>query len=137
VANIISFTEKTKYLFAINKGITYEESRKKPFAVNDFVAPENRRIPFENMIYIGDGLTDVPCFSLLDKAGGKGFGVFEPKKKGDPKKAWEQLVMPRRVTTLVPPQYGPEDALGSLLRVAVDSICTGIDLKTQQAVRRY
>lgn len=137
VANAISFTEKTKFLFAINKGISDVDSRHRPFAVNEFVAPEDRRVPFENMIYVGDGLTDVPCFSLVDKQRGKPFGVFDPRKKGSPKKAWEQLVMPNRVKIVGAPEYREQDILGSLLRAAVDSICVEMDLRTQVALRRY
>jgi phosphoserine phosphatase len=133
VANAISFTEKTKYLFAINKGISDADIRKRPFAVNEYRAQEDRRVPFENMIYIGDGLTDVPCFSLIGKSGGMPFGVFDPKKKGSPKKAWEQLVMPSRVKTVGAPEYREEDILGSLLRMAVETMCTNLDLRTQAA----
>jgi len=53
------------------------------------VEPAERRVPFENIIYLGDGLTDVPCFSLLERFGGTAFGVFDPKKLDSPKKAWE------------------------------------------------
>ena len=67
IKNVVSFTEKTRYLFEINKGLSDE--RKKPYAVNEDVSPDARRIPFANMIYVGDGLTDVPCFSLLKNMG--------------------------------------------------------------------
>lgn len=127
-------TEKTKFLFAINKGITDRDTHAKPYAVNEFVAPENRRIPFPNMIYIGDGLTDVPCFSMIQRFGGQTFGVFDPKKEGSPKKAWEKLVVPKRVTTLNSPRFGKLDDLGSLLRAAVKRICLNLDLRTQSAL---
>ncbi|MFB9806893.1 hypothetical protein ACFFQF_17370 [Haladaptatus pallidirubidus] len=61
----ISFTDKTQYLYEINKGITPETARENPYQVNDEIASEKRRIPFENMIYMGDGITDIPCFSLV------------------------------------------------------------------------
>src|SRR5438445_148958 len=86
------------------------------------------------MIYVGDGLTDVPCFSLLEKQGGVGFGVFDPRKKDSPKKAWEKLVMPSRVKMIGAPSFRELDVLGSLLRTAVDSICTAMDLRTQTAL---
>ena len=79
------------------------------------------------MIYIGDGLTDVPCFSLLDHFGGRAFGVFDPKKAESPKKAWEQLVVPRRVTSMNAPKYGRTAELGSLLRTAVKRLCLQMD----------
>jgi len=128
VMQAISFTEKTKYLFEINKGVNVKAPV--PYAVNEFVAPDNRRIPLENMIYLGDGLTDVPCFSLLALNQGTSFGIFDPKKKDSPKKGWEKLVVPHRVHTLNSPKYGAEDDLGSLLRIAVTGICIKLDLRT-------
>jgi phosphoserine phosphatase len=129
VKQSISFTEKTKYLFEINKGFNLQEA--KPYAVNEFVAPEHRRIPLTNMIYLGDGLTDVPCFSLLGISGGTSFGIFDPKKKDSPKKGWEKLVVPHRVSTINSPKYGEQDDLGSLLRAAVRQLCLRLDVRTR------
>ena len=136
VKNIVTFTEKTIALFAINKGITDEEIRKNPYKVNEARQPEDRRVPFRNMIYLGDGLTDVPCFSLLDKMGGKAFAVFDPRKKDSPKKAWENLVAPKRVASAHSPKYGREDDLGAILRAAVNAICVDLDLRSQTSLRR-
>jgi hypothetical protein len=133
IRNAISFTEKTKYIYAINKGIE-NEVRRDHYAVNRFVAADNRRIPFSNMIYVGDGLTDIPCFSLIQNAGGSAFGVFDPQKRDAPKKAWEQLVSPHRVATMNSPKYGEKDDLGSLLRAAVHQICLRMDLRTQMPI---
>jgi hypothetical protein len=87
------------------------------------------------MIYIGDGLTDVPCFSVVELFGGTGFGVFDPKKKGSPKKAWEQLVATKRVVSTNSPHYRADDDLGSLLRAAVTQICLRIDTRTHSPLR--
>jgi len=130
--NIVSFTEKTKYLYTINKGLRDDAG---PYAVNEKVEFPERRIPFENIIYVGDGLTDVPCFSLLAHFNGIPFGVFDPKKAGSPKKAWEQLVTPKRVTSMNAPKYRKTDDLGSLLRTAVKGLCLKMDARTH-AVRR-
>jgi phosphoserine phosphatase len=127
IRNLVSFTEKTKYLFQINKGLPPTSG---PYQVNELVPPDNRRIPFPNMIYVGDGLTDVPCFSLLDHFGGTPFGVFDAKKSESPKKAWEKLVTPKRVTSMNAPKYRKIDDLGALLRVAVKSICLRMDSRT-------
>ena len=130
--NAISFTEKTKYLFAINKG--FIGIRDQPYQVNENVIRENRRIPFQNMIYIGDGFTDVPCFSLLNANGGQSFGVFDPKREGSPKKAYEKLVMPKRVVTMNSPRYSKDDDLGALLRIAVQTICSQMELRARNAI---
>jgi phosphoserine phosphatase len=132
VKRAISFTEKTKYLFEINKGLDHRAHG--PYAVNEGMAVQDRRIPIENMIYVGDGLTDVPCFSLLKQYRGQPFGVFDPKKDDAPKKAWERLVTPDRVMTMNSPKYRSTDDLGSLLQAAVTKLCMGLDLRTQTAL---
>jgi hypothetical protein len=136
IKNAITFTEKTRSLYAINKGITDEDMKRNPFAVNADRLSEDRRVPFQNMIYIGNGLTDVPCFSVVLNSGGIAFGVFDPTKGGSPKKAWENLVARHRVPALSSPRYGDKEILGSLLRAAVSSKCVDIDLRTQSPLRR-
>ncbi len=78
VKKIVTFTEKTKFVYAINKGISGAELNRNPYRVNDYMAPEVRRIPFRNMIYVGDGPSDIPCFSMIRNLGGKAIGVIPP-----------------------------------------------------------
>jgi phosphoserine phosphatase len=127
IKRAISFTEKTRYLFEINKGLS-QHPKPGPYDVNEGMSETMRRIPFRNMIYIGDGLTDVPCFSLVQRFGGKAFGVFDPRKQDSPKKGLERLVTPRRVMSLNSPRYGKTDDLGRCcappsIRFASTSIC--------------
>jgi len=136
VKRCITFTEKTRYLFEISKGIPQEEADKNPLAVNNSVELDDRRIPFENMTYVGDGLTDIPCFSLLAKSGGAAFGVFDASQKGRAKRALTEFLRPRRVLSMHSPRYGPEDDLGALLRAAVAGICTRIEVAQGQAYGR-
>lgn len=76
VGVIIDNTIKTRALFEINKG-----TNKNPaLDVNSQISPEDRRIPFQNMIYIADGPSDVPCFSVVKKNGGRTYGVYNPKR---------------------------------------------------------
>lgn len=63
--SVISFTEKTRYLFLINKGISREESNESPYAVNNEMPLNDRDIPFSHMFYVGDGPSDIPCISLI------------------------------------------------------------------------
>lgn len=69
---VVTFTEKTKFIFAINKGVKGPELRREPYRVNDVIDEEERPIPFRNMIYVGDGPSDIPCFSLVQEYGGNG-----------------------------------------------------------------
>jgi len=68
----VTFTEKTKFIYAINKGISGDELRRDPYRVNDAIDREERPIPLRNMIYVGDGPSDIPCFSLIQAVGGYG-----------------------------------------------------------------
>ena len=74
----INFTTKTQFLFRINKGAhDLSDDRE----INRFVEMKERPVPFENMVYIGDGSTDVPCFRLVKDLGGLSIVVFRPKTK--------------------------------------------------------
>lgn len=98
--SVVTFTEKTKFIYAINKGISSHELRRDPYRVNDWVEEKDRRVPFPNMIYIGDGPSDIPCFSLIKQLGagngsiGHVIGVY---RKGTSSRGYE-LARGRRIT---------------------------------------
>jgi len=105
VKRVINFTEKTRYIFEIQKGIKPEDTWTDPNLVNKFAPGESRRIPLKNMIYVGDGLTDIPCFSLIKQNGGKSFGVFDAKSDKKAKDALEQFLQTARVLSMHSPNY--------------------------------
>jgi len=133
IKRAITFTEKTRYLFEINKGIEPSDTLKNPYIVNRDVPGERRPVPFQNMIYVGDGLTDIPCFSLLKKEHGTSFGVFDPARKESARKAFTEFLQTDRVISMHAPRYGPNDELGSLLRTAVATRASAITLQRAQA----
>ena len=126
--NIVSFTDKTRYLFQIAKGIYGEESRKTPFDVNKKVDPNEIRIPFRNMIYVGDGLTDIPCFSLVSKQGGVAIAVFDRENKAKWGRAWG-FMEHGRAANVVPADYSTKSALSISLIMAVENMAKRIDLQ--------
>jgi hypothetical protein len=141
VKRAITFTEKTRYIFEINKGVTPNQVTEKPYLVNTFKDHPVRRIRFCNMIYIGDGLTDIPCFSLIRNGandplgGGITFAVFDPTKEKSAKQALQDYLIPGRVTSAHAPNYTKERELGSFIRTAVATMCTRINLRAEEVAR--
>ncbi|HTZ95611.1 MAG TPA: HAD family hydrolase [Terriglobales bacterium] len=135
VKRSITFTEKTRFIYEIHKGLDPRETARNPALVNKFIPQEQRRIPLSNMIYVGDGLTDIPCFSLLKSTGGLGFGVFDPKQEKKAKTALEEFLQTDRVISMHAPNYEKGADLGAILRAAVANRCTAIQLHREQPRR--
>lgn len=121
----INYTTKTQYLFRINKGIDncYDND-----AVNKFIEPKNRKIPFERMIYFGDGDTDIPSMKMVRYQGGTSLGVFNTKKWDEPKTQEKvgKLIAEERANYVVPADYQE----GSQLDVTVKGILQLIKRKS-------
>jgi phosphoserine phosphatase len=118
---ILSFTDKTRYLFQISKGMVGSSYRSKPYIVNEKYDSQNYTIPFKNMIYIGDGLTDVPCFSLLKKQNGTAIAVYEAQNTQAYGKAWK-FIKEDRVCNLHSANYEKGSDLYNSIIMAIDSI---------------
>ena len=85
-AQVINYTSKTQFLFRIEKGtLDVNDS-----GVNDYFKPEDIRIPFRNMIYIGDSDTDIPCMKLINSYSGHSIGVYNPETK-DKRKVYKMM----------------------------------------------
>jgi phosphoserine phosphatase len=136
IKRCITFTEKTRYVFEINKGIKPQRTLVQPYLVNVDVKPEKRAVPLANMIYVGDGLTDIPCFSLIGKNGGRTYGVFDPENENKAKRAFVELLKTKRVEGLHSPAYGKGKGqdLGVLIRAAVSNRCSEINLDLRSAI---
>ena len=117
IKSSITFTEKTKFIFAINKGIT-SQIREKPYDVNDFIPFEERRIQFENMIYLGDGPSDIPCFSMIEKLGGTSIAI---DSKDEWSKKWEYELRSRKMDS-----FKPDYSENSELRKKLESIISNL-----------
>lgn len=133
IKRCVTFTEKTRFLFEINKGISPSDAATQPHLVNQLIPEEARPVPFRNMIYVGDGLTDIPCFSLIEKGGGIAFGVFQSGKESA-KQAFQRFLETKRVRSLHHPDFGPDAELGSLLRAAVSTTCSNIMIRDARAI---
>lgn len=121
--SIVTFTEKTKYLYAINKGIPFPKLRSHPDSVNVLMLPPARPIPFENMIYVGDGLSDVPCFSMLNQSGGVGIGVFSERAYS---RGYQLAVSRRIMAGPYRPDYSSQSDIRLFLEQRIKAVADSI-----------
>ncbi|MBP5706915.1 MAG: haloacid dehalogenase-like hydrolase [Spirochaetales bacterium] len=97
----VDFTTKTQFIFKINKGIDeISDSRR----INEFVAEEDRRIPFKRMIYFGDGATDIPCMKMVKLNGGHSVAVYNTDNPSKQSVA-SKLILDNRVNFACPADY--------------------------------
>lgn len=111
--NVVNFTTKTQFLFRINKGVLDISNDDD---LNKYTPEDERPIPFRNMVYIGDGLTDVPCMKLVKANGGYSIAVYQRGRRGKV----EDLLRDKRVDFILPADYSEGSELDSTVR---DILC--------------
>lgn len=111
----VNYTNKTQFLFRINKGVldVWEDEK-----LNAFVPEDERRVPFKNMIYIGDGLTDVPCMRLVKANNGQSIAVFHKRKK----EIAAQLLAENRVDFITEANYSKNSELDGIVKTIIEKI---------------
>ena len=114
----VNYTNKTQFLFRIHKGIHQVSDL---YEVNRFVPKEKIAVPFPRMIYIGDGETDIPCFSVLKQSGGYGIGVYA-RDNDRARDAVERLVQEKRVRYSAPADFRDGEKLMTVVRGLIDHI---------------
>jgi len=129
IGMVIDNTTKTRALFEINKGT----NKNSAIDVNANIAPEDRRIPFQNMIYIADGPSDIPSFSVVKKGGGKAYAVYNADRP-DEFAQNDRLRQVGRIDHYGPANYTEGSSTYQWLRLHVHAICDRIVTDREAAV---
>ncbi|HUT31179.1 MAG TPA: HAD family hydrolase [Sedimentisphaerales bacterium] len=123
---VVTDTVKTQFLFRINKG-----REKITDSINESMGEELRPIPFQNLVYIGDGMTDVPCMTVATKNGGYAIAVYKQRShKG--LNMCRKLFKANRVDFIATADYRKNSELEKYLQVILESIIEGIKYRSAQ-----
>lgn len=114
----VNYTTKTQYLFRINKGSLGVHDNS---VINKFVPKDQRPVPFENMVFIGDGETDIPCMRLVKDQGGHSIAVYSGTKRGVKKHA-KQLVTDGRATLAAPADFQEGSTIDTCVKAIIDKV---------------
>ena len=124
-AMAVNYTTKTQFLFRINKGVlnVYDNSK-----INEFIPKEDRPVPFELIVFIGDGETDIPCFRLVKEQRGHAIAVYKPNTRGARGKA-EKLITEGRVNFIAPANYVENGEMDRFVKGIIDKVAADVALK--------
>ena len=123
---LITDTAKTQYLFRINKG---KENLGQ--SINEHMSPSLRPIPFSNMIYIGDGMTDVPSMAVIKTNGGNTIAVYKKNSRKE-KSVCEKLLEVGRAHLIAQADYSQGGQLDKMVKILLRSVIANIEYDHEQ-----
>lgn len=119
----VDYTTKTQFIFKINKGIRDVSDNVK---INQFIPEDERPVPFSQMIYFGDGETDIPCMRLVKQQGGHSIAVYNPESKLKRDTALK-LIREGRVNFACPAEYTEESEIFNVVKKILAKIKADIE----------
>ena len=122
----VNYTNKTQFIFKINKGV---EPVYDTFKVNQYMEENKRPVPFKRMIYVGDGMTDIPCMRLVKNYGGHSIAVYNPENKNK-RREMNALIRDNRVNYVCEADYTAGSEMDTLVKTIIDKIAA--DLRLEQ-----
>lgn len=111
----VNYTNKTQFVYRINKGVLDVSN---DVDLNRSMPDDSKRVPFTNMIYIGDGLSDVPCMKMMKAYGGQAIAVYQE----DSKSKVEELLLKDRVDFIFPADYSAEGELDRTVKNIIKKV---------------
>lgn len=117
----VNYTNKTQFVYRINKGVLDVSN---DVDLNRSMPDDSKRVPFTNMIYIGDGLSDVPCMKMMKSYGGQSIAVYQENSKSKV----EELLLKDRVDFIFPADYSEEGELDSTIKSIIKKMVINDEL---------
>lgn len=124
----INFTNKTQFLFRISKGAL---DHRDDFKVNSATTDQNRHVLFRNMIYIGDGMTDIPCMKLVKQNGGNAIALYQTKQR----EKVLPLLLDERINYVCAADYQANSPLEKIVKMMIDSCSYMERLLAKEAIQ--
>lgn len=121
----VNYTNKTQFVYRINKGVLDIAN---DLDLNRSMPEDSKRVPFTNMIYIGDGLSDVPCMKMMKAYGGYSIAVYQ-KRDGKV----EELLRKDRVDFIYPADYSENTGLDKTVKNIIRKIAVSDVLESENA----
>lgn len=112
----VNYTNKTQFIFKINKGV---ESVYDTKLVNQYMEEKSRPVPFSHMIYVGDGTTDIPCMRLVKNFGGHSIAVYDPSEASK-RQEMNTLIRDNRVNHVCPADYRDGSEIDTVVKAIID-----------------
>lgn len=128
----VDYTNKTQFIFKINKGIPEVSDNRK---INEFVKEDDRPVPFKRMIYFGDGETDIPCMKMVKQNGGISIAVYRPGN-AEKKKTAGKLIRDNRVNFVCPADYRKGKDIYNVVTTVLEKIKRDYDFDLLQKRHR-
>ena len=121
----INYTLKTQYIYRISKGILDVTD---DYNLNRLQDESLRRIAYRNMIYIGDGMTDIPCMKMLKSKGGKSIALYQSGRAETVK----PLVEDERINYVCVADYSPNSSLEKIVKLMIENMAVLEKLKAKE-----
>lgn len=128
----VNYTNKTQFIFKINKGVESVSDSKE---VNRYVPEEERPVPFRRMIYVGDGTTDIPCMKLVKNYGGHSIAVYNPDDRSK-RREMNSLIRDNRVNYVCPADYSAGSEMDTLVKAIIDKAAADARLEQLEAIKQ-
>ena len=124
---LMSHTEKTHYLYYLSIGTDREQEQDLMYNYRDIPANE-LHVPLNQVIYVGDGTSDIPCFTVINQYGGISLGIFQDDSTADKWEHREKITNSQQITNLVPANYDQDSELMRSLILGIECISKQIAL---------